>query len=246
MKKFSLATSALIASACIGSASAADLPAAMPAYKAPMPAYTWTGCYVGGNAGSVSAGASNTFDNGAGIVEDFSFNPSSWIAGGQVGCQYQWTNVVFGVEGTWSSMDLKETDTSLMDPTATRTLKLDEIATVVGKLGFAWERALLYGKGGWAEGRFDWSTIDNATGVTGGFTSWQSGWTVGAGVEFMAMPYFVVGVEFDYYRFKYDNSSILATDGTLGNVFNSNATVYSVTARASWLFNWGGPVVARY
>jgi outer membrane immunogenic protein len=246
MKKFLLAATALIAIARIGSASAADLPAAMPAYKAPAPAYTWTGCYIGGNAGSVSLGASNTFDNGAGIVEDFSFNTSSWIAGGQLGCQYQWTNVVFGVEGTWSAMDLKQTNTSGVDPDRKRTLKLDEIATVVGKLGFAWDAALLYAKGGWAEGRFDWSAINNASGVNGGFTSWQSGWTVGAGVEYMVIPNLVVGVEFDYYNFKYDHNSILATDGTLGNVFNSNASVYAVTARASWLFNWGGPVVARY
>src|SRR5262249_2272490 len=144
----------------------------------PMPVYTWSGCYFGGNAGGVWMKSDNTLDNSL-FVENFSYNPSSWIAGGQVGCQYQWSNVVLGVEGTWSGMDLKQTDTSLVDPNRTRTLKLDEIATVVGKLGFAWDRAMIYAKGGWAEGRFNYFAINNATGVNGGFTNWQSGWTVG-------------------------------------------------------------------
>jgi outer membrane immunogenic protein len=249
MKKL-LGSIAILALAVPFAAHAADLPAAAPSYKAPVmapaPAYYWSGCYFGGNAGGVWEKASNTFDNGAGLVEDFSFNKSSWIAGGQVGCQYQWTNVVFGVEGTWSGMDLNQTDTSVFDPNRTRTLKLDEIATVVGKLGFAWDRAMFYAVGGWADGRFNWFAINNATGVNGGFQNWQSGWTVGGGIDYMVMPSLVVGVKFDYYNFKFDHNNILATDGSLGNVFNSNANVYAVTARASWLFNWGGPVVARY
>ena len=53
-------------------------------------------------------------------------------------------------------------------------------------------------------------------------------------------------MKFDYYNFKFDHNSILATDGTLGNIFDSHANVYAVTARASWLFNWGGPMGAPY
>jgi outer membrane immunogenic protein len=244
-----LGSIAILALAAPLAAQAADLPAAAPSYKAPaiapVPYYNWTGCYIGGHAGGVWEKATNTFDNGAGLVENFSFNPSSWIAGGQLGCQYQWTNVVLGVEGTWSGMDLNQTDISALDPARTRSLKLDEIATVVGKLGFTWDRALIYGKGGWAEGRINWFAINNATGVSAGLTQWQSGWTAGVGLEYLVMPNLVLGVEADWYKFKYDRT-VLATDGTVGTVFNSNADVFAVTARASWLFNWGGPVVARY
>ncbi len=249
MKKL-LGTIAILAAAVPFAAHAADLPAAAPAYKAPaiapMPVYTWTGCYIGGHAGGAWEKATNTFDNGAGLVENFSYNPSSWIAGGQVGCQYQFSNVVAGIEGTWSGTNLNQTDTSVLDPARTRSLKLDEIATVVGKLGFTWDRALIYGKGGWADGHFNWFAINNATGVSGGFTNWQSGWTAGVGLEYMVMPSLVLGVEADWYNFKYDNSNIVATDGSVGRILNSNDNVFAVTARASWLFNWGGPVVARY
>src|SRR5215510_6582105 len=104
MKKL-LGSIAVLALAMPLGAQAADLPPAPAPYKAPvvapMPVYTWSGCYIGGNAGGAWERASHTFDNGAGLVEAFSYNPSSWIAGGQVGCQYQWSNVVLGIEGTW-------------------------------------------------------------------------------------------------------------------------------------------------
>jgi len=67
-----------------------SLQAKLPA-MAPAPAYPFTSCYLGGNAGGVWGKASHTFDNGAGRIKDCSCKPSSWIAGGQVGCQYQWT-----------------------------------------------------------------------------------------------------------------------------------------------------------
>jgi outer membrane immunogenic protein len=247
MKKL-LGTVAILAAAMPLVANAADLPPAAPSYKAPvvapLPVYTWSGCYVGGNAGGVWMKASDTFDNGA-FTEAFSYNPSSWIAGGQVGCQYQWSNVVFGVEGTWDGLGLKQTDTSVIDPNRTRTLKLDEIATVVGKLGFTWDRAMIYAKGGWADGHINYFAINNASGVSAAFTNWQSGWTAGVGLDYMVMPNLVLGVEADWYNFKYD-TNFTATSGVAVRTFNSNADVFAVTARASWLFNWGGPVVARY
>ena len=137
------------------------------------------------------------------------------------------------------------TDISVIDPNRTRTLKLDEIATVVGKLGFTWDRAMIYAKGGWADGHINFFAINNANLVSAGFTNWQSGWTAGVGLEYMVMPNLVLGVEADWYNFKYD-TNFVATSGVPVRTFNSNADVFAVTARASWLFNFGGPVVARY
>jgi outer membrane immunogenic protein len=84
-----------------------------------------------------------------------------------------------------------------------------------------------------------------ATGVSADVNKWQSGWTVGAGLDYLVTPNFVVGVEVNYYRFSFDRTA-QATDGTIATFFNTRAEVYSALARASWLFNWGGPVVARY
>jgi outer membrane immunogenic protein len=212
----------------------------------PIPVASWTGCYVGGHVGGDWSRSRYTFDNGAGLVENFVHEPDSWIAGGQVGCQFQFAGPwVLGAEGTWSATDLKSTDLSVIDPARQRTLKIDQIATVTGKLGYAAGHWMLYGKGGFADGRIETFAINTATGVLGDVRNWQSGWTVGVGVDYMVMPNLLIGGEFNYYNFGF-NRTQLATDGSLGVYSNTRSDVYSVMGRASWLFNFGGPVVARY
>src|SRR5664279_5515448 len=91
----------------VSAASAADLAVKAP-YSAPAPAFTWTGCYVGGHAG-------------AGVIHDQGFFPShgpqvfadkhgiGGLAGGQIGCNYQTGMLVLGIEGegAWSGMEIK-------------------------------------------------------------------------------------------------------------------------------------------
>jgi outer membrane immunogenic protein len=247
MKKLPVSV-AILALAIPLAAHAADLPVA-PAYKAPAvapaPYFTWTGCYLGAHAGYSWSKDSYTLDNGGGLVESFSYNPSSFMGGGQVGCQYQWNSFVLGAEGTWSGLNLSQTDTSVLSPPRQRTFKLDEIATGTARLGFAWDRTLFYVKGGYAGARIDTFAVNPLTGVSVDLNNWQSGYTVGGGLEYMPIPNVVLGVEFNYYNFGFDRTGV-ATDGTTSRFFNTNAEVYSVLGRASYLFNWGGPVVARY
>ena len=104
MKKVLLTGTALLMLAS-GSAMAADLSRAAPApvyTKAPMmPVFTWTGFYIGGNLGGAWAHRDVTdslfglnFSNG-------NNNNGVFIAGGQVGGNYQFNNFVVGVEGTF-------------------------------------------------------------------------------------------------------------------------------------------------
>jgi outer membrane immunogenic protein len=165
-KKILLGCVTLAALAAAGPSVAADMRAApAPVYtKAPMmvPAFNWTGCYGGGHAGGAWSNDSYTLDNGAGLVEDFSFNPTSWIAGGQLGCQVQASSFVFGVEGTWSGLDLKQTDQSVLSPGRQRSLTIDGIATATARLGITFDRWMIYGKGGWADGRIETFAINPA------------------------------------------------------------------------------------
>src|SRR5215467_535828 len=130
MRPLVLASVALFTSAAINSAGAADLPPAGPLpAKAPVvaaPAWTWTGCYVGANAGgtrahntaSLSPGGSylnapgtlpppNLAGSGdfrvdiAALSHSYDMTNSGWEAGGQVGCNAQWGLAVVGVEGDW-------------------------------------------------------------------------------------------------------------------------------------------------
>jgi opacity protein-like surface antigen len=75
--------------ATLTGAAAADL----PVYKEA--GWSWTGCYLGAQAGGGSLSDSFVQQTGLGA-----------LAGGQVGCNYQMHRLVFGVEadGWWSSL----------------------------------------------------------------------------------------------------------------------------------------------
>ena len=103
MKKLFLAGTALIA-VLSGSAMAADLSRPRPAppvyTKAPpAPLFTWTGCYIGANGGGIWTRTEVT--EVATGLSDGSVDFSGGLGGGQVGCNYQFSSWVVGIQGDW-------------------------------------------------------------------------------------------------------------------------------------------------
>ena len=111
--------------ALVGTASAADL--AVKAPVANVPAFTWTGCYLGANGGWLGGRDIYHTERRYGFyeVEDFyastsnpasfSSNESAGTFGGQFGCQFQTGSWVIGGEWDWNWAGLKE-DTTLSYP----------------------------------------------------------------------------------------------------------------------------------
>src|SRR5712675_2579442 len=99
MKKFLLATVALVALGATVPALAADL-AARPYNKAPAyaaPIYNWTGFYIGGHIGGAFSGSSN-FNSL--VLSDYS---ARLMGGVQAGADWQFApNWLVGVEGQYS------------------------------------------------------------------------------------------------------------------------------------------------
>lgn len=219
-------------------ASAADLPRRAPEYApAPPVVYNWSGIYVGGQAGGAWTDSSYTFTNVVG-AENFSHSPASFFGGGHLGAQGQWGAFVLGVEGTWSWMDLDDTQTSVLQPGRLRTLELQDMATVVGKLGYAAGQWMPYVKGGWAGTDIKTFAVNPATGISSSTSGWKSGWTVGGGIDYMWTPSWIIGADVNYYRFDFDRSG-LATDGTAFTYTSTKADVFSATARLSYKFDMG-------
>jgi outer membrane immunogenic protein len=232
-----------------GSAMAADLPVKARPAPPPVPYVSWTGCYFGGQAGGVWTNSDVTFtDLHTGLgTENLGFNNNSWIAGGNIGCQYQFTgNWLLGIEGTWSATDLGRTDTSVFNPAATRHLGVDQIATVEGKLGYAWDRVLFYGVGGYAAARVNLSVDDPTIPATFNATDWRSGVTAGLGIDYMPWQNIVLGIRGDWYQFDADRNG-LDSAGLVDN-FSGHVDAWAVTGRIDFLFNWWQPpaVSARY
>jgi outer membrane immunogenic protein len=248
MKKILLAGTACL-TLVSGSAMAADMrPARAPVYtKAPVmaPAYSWTGCYVGGNVGGIWATKDWSITTTG--VANSTQNISSWLGGGQVGCNYQVSTWVFGIQGDydWTNASGSANDAAFAGNTDHSNIKA--LASVTGRVGYAWDRFLGYVKGGGAWENDNYAVTNNVTGVTAATASeTRTGWTVGVGGEYAFNDWLTGFAEYDYYDF-----------GTKTNTFVTAAppnALIDVRERQSVakvglnikLGAWGGPVTSRY
>ena len=220
---------------------AADISAkAMPVAAIAPP--SWSGFYFGGQAGYTWANADYVHTSTSNFVSAFSFDPNSAIGGTHAGVQGQWGGLVLGVEGSFNWTHLHETQVSVPMPPRYFTFELDDIGTVVGKVGYAannWLIAssnwLIYAKGGWATANIRTEGTNPLNGVTAAPRQWQSGWTVGGGVDYLVAANWILGVDVNYYNIDFDRSAI-ATNGLRVSFSNASADVYAVMGRVSYKF----------
>ena len=169
MKKFLLATVGLAVLGMAAPASAADL-AARPYTKAPPPViapiYDWTGFYIGANGGWGSAhNCWSAGPVGGVLVADGCSNQSGGLFGGQLGYRWQTNQFVFGLEGQGDWANLSQTRFSTINPLISEQAKVDGIGLLTGQVGWAWNSALLYFKGGAAVTGNRFSLCDTANGL---------------------------------------------------------------------------------
>jgi outer membrane immunogenic protein len=257
MKRLAFAVTAL--SIVGGSALAADLPPpyappprAPAAYIPVAPPYNWSGFYVGGNLGAAwnSGGSiSDTF----GSTFSGSGQTTKFVGGGQVGVNYEfWGGVVIGAEAMFDALpNTTNTFNAIEGPgggpfagtTASATLNSRWLTTATGKLGYAWDRVLLYGKGGGA-----WVGSDNPNLTVGGVpttltssTTTNSGWTAGIGIEWAFAGNWSARAEYDFIGLQ--NRSVTVVGGPFaGDTINfNNRNISLLTAGVNYTFGgwWG-------
>ncbi len=182
----------------VSGALAADIPARSPAIApAPVvfaPLFTWSGFYIGVNAGY--AGDKFDYPFGGYIYDtpyggSASVTSSGFIAGGQIGYNYAFGGgFMLGLEADYQFANVEgRVNLAINDPISAAVeagSELTSFGTVRGRIGFGWDRALIYATGGWAYGRVKSSGSIGLGGFGGGLSRSQSanGWTVGAGVEY--------------------------------------------------------------
>ena len=233
MKKLLLA--ATVAALSSTSVFAADL-AARPYTKAPAyvaPIYNWTGFYIGAQVGGAFQGSSG-YNATAGVLG--ARDDSSFIGGGVVGANYQFSpNWVVGLEGEFNG--LSNNRYSFVDGGGNAvSLKNDWLASVTGRLGYTWGPGMIYAKGGVAF-RDNGGIASNVAAIV---DRNDTGYTVGAGLEYMFAPAWSAKVEYQYYNFDHTNVAFA------GNAANYRDDLHTVKAGINYHFNWGGPVVAKY
>ncbi len=201
--------------------------------------YSWSGFYIGGHAGYSWADANYTFTNVIGS-ENFGHDMGGGMGGAHVGIQQQWSNVVAGVEVSWSAVDLSDRRTSVLQPGRLRQIEIDSLFTVTGRLGLVLNDWLLYAKGGYASADVDTFAINPATGVSGSTSGRESGWIIGAGLEKALMPNLILGAEYNFVQLNVGSRSAIATDGTTFSYSGTDAEVHTLMARLSYKFGWQG------
>ncbi len=150
----------------------------------PMPVvqvFSWTGFYIGGNAGWGFTNGSGTFTTALG-ADPFTVKTNGFVGGAQLGYNWQTGPMVFGAEADFQGTAASGSLSATSGPTVSATAKTPWFGTLRGRVGYAIDSVLLYATGGAVYGDSSWngsvSTVGNFSSAT---TFWT--WTVGAGVE---------------------------------------------------------------
>jgi outer membrane immunogenic protein len=238
----------------IGSATAMAAPPSVPSAPQVASAFSWTGCYVGAHVGGsqVRTSAATNFE-GTGSTGD---SGTGTIAGGQAGCNYQAGNWVFGVEseGSWSNSSASNflnVSFPFGNDTISLTTRNNSDFSIAGRAGVAFDRTLIYAKGGWVWGSFTYNSTLNCCSSLPTLTSGNldlSGFLVGAGIEHALTRNWTLRVEYNYLGF---GSKLL----TVGTTVNTGIVPVTVTESAanqifkigvSYLFDFGRTPGAPY
>jgi outer membrane immunogenic protein len=288
MRRLLLAGTALV---FVGPVFAADMSAPRPAVmpiKAPVIApmhFSWTGCYIGAQAGvgwghkDISEPAEPFFqyfappDSPIGVDQSVGF-----IGGGQIGCDYQFAaNWVVGARGdfSWAHIDGQASDPFFAGKDGgpiTLTAKTNALASATGRLGYAWDRAMLYGIGGvaWAHDKYAiqdlsfWGAgLSQTFCANNAFTATQPcnpqgsetrlGWTVGVGLEWAFTDSWSILFEFNHYDFGTRSVTLTDPSGAGAGVLVPVSGTVDIKQRVevvkigiNYRLGWGGSVSSRY
>jgi outer membrane immunogenic protein len=209
----------LFTAALGGSAVAADL--ARPYSKVPPPPYapefTWTGTYVGGNVGDARGSfnfnpvTTSNLTGAATAPGPVSASSNSLVGGVQFGYNWQIGQWVLGVEQDAQFAGLKQTATfaapaGFFAAGDSMAIKTDYLSATRARLGFAWDRTLIYAAGGLETGMFDVTSTYVARGAGGSplmsFTDANKmhfGYTIGGGIDYAVTNNVWLGVEYRYF-----------------------------------------------
>ncbi|MFZ0837299.1 MAG: outer membrane beta-barrel protein, partial [Xanthobacteraceae bacterium] len=234
---------------------AADL-AIAPGPIAPAPAWSWSGFYAGVHLGN--GWGNETWQSGAGPLAQEQFDPfigrgsgNGPVGGGQIGWNYQTGPWVLGAEAALSAANIN-TIAGCGAGQFSCTTNIDRLGTFTGRLGFAFDRFQIYGKGGAAVARTHFGMApfvsknnpdrqgdededdeeDEGEGENGvpvhrnsRFTgsATQWGWTAGVGIEFAFSPALSAFAEYDVLDFANHSFAVTDQDGATASISKSQS-----------------------
>jgi outer membrane immunogenic protein len=226
MRRLAIVFLATTAIGVASTASAADMPTKVPAPVVAR-AYDWTGFYIGGHrgygwsqaTGTISALPPSVFDQGS-----FDLDGDGVVGGAQIGYNWQFNpNWVIGVEADISGTGISGSSFSPVTVGGApfglsyshyMSKEIDWLASVRGRLGYTWDRWMIYATGGvaWTEvsGDLIGRTVPQISNTRGSYSTTNTGWTAGGGLEWAFANNWTARAEYLYYHF--DGDTVTAAD----------------------------------
>jgi outer membrane immunogenic protein len=164
---------------------ATDLPKPRVITKAPVkaPDPTWTGFYLGGNAGIGVSQTTAKTELFPGLADRAG---AGFAGGGQIGFNWQFApHWVAGIEADVGHLGINRSFVDIDSPEVVLGVKTDWYGTVRGRLGYTSSPSLFYITGGVAYVRVTNNYDEPIIGVVAARTETARGWTAGGGIETM-------------------------------------------------------------
>jgi len=204
-----------------------------------------------------------------------SLNPRGFTGGGQFGYNWQRSNWVYGVEADFEGFSQSQTaNNSIFLPANTApfpncgignvscfgnfstSVKADWLITIRPRIGYAWDKSLVYVTGGLAISRLSFSQAYNDNinlgGAIGGseiasVSRVKAGWVLGAGLEQAIGKNWSLKAEYLYVRFDGLNANGALSDSVAGDFANFSNDVHfaSNIVRVGFNYKFSAPA-AKY
>jgi outer membrane immunogenic protein len=221
------------------SAVAADMPAQ------PRPAVVavplWTGFYIGLHGGGGWASSRLEDPDFQITYQPISVKSSGWLAGAQMGADWQFGSVVVGgeLDASWASIK----GSTAPDPAVILSglsAEYRALATATGRAGYAAGNLLGYAKAGVAWANIDYkSALGSPSPID--VNHERTGLTAGAGLEMALLGNLSARLEYDYIYF----GAAAINLGTRRNPSNVDHDLHLLKLGLNWRVNGDYPV-ARY
>jgi outer membrane immunogenic protein len=223
--------------------------------KAPIiPGWSWSGFYVGANGGwgwdakTQDILVTSTPAFGGYPATTAGTSAKGGFGGVTAGYNWQLNAFVVGVEGDFDVAGIQDKFNgrviNVFGDQLTAEKSLKDVSTIRGRLGYAFDKALVYGTGGVAFGqvhdRLSLAIAPTFPVADVNKDGWQTGYTVGGGVEYMILPHVSVKAEYQYVNL----GSTTTLSGTptvppIGIAFTGNSTdnaFHTVRGGVNWHF----------
>lgn len=218
----------------VGAASAADLRSIALPPAPELPAfYSWSGVYAGVQGG-YSWGSNRVRIGSAGSPYTpmrFHAGEDLGFGGAHAGFNYQSGGVVLGLEGEIEAL----ANRSRFDGIGVSArISQDWQGAARARLGYAFDRLMVYAAGGASFTEYERRVFDNAGGFGERLTSARTGWNLGAGVNFAFTDHLILGAEYRYTDF---GRNRFASSGAFpGLTGDQELTAHSARASMAYKF----------